>query len=171
MTSPSSFDRDIADRLIQWISQGKPLSRFCSLDGMPSMVEVMRWRKRHPEFAEEYREALEASHETMAEDALCIADEEPTRTATETIDTGHVAWAKLRIETRMRYLGKVSRRFGEKLQIGGDGGEPIVLSDAERSAKIDALMRQALDRYQSQQEPHLHDHARGDWDNEDGRTT
>lgn len=180
MTRPSTFDRDIADKLIEWVSSGRALSRFCAQDGMPSMLEVSRWRKRHAEFEAEYQEALEAGHDTLAEETLDIADSDPHFTNNGVVDTGSVAWKKLRIETRMRLLSKVSRRYGDKVQLSG-GDTPITISDAERAAKIDALMAVALERYdkgRGQSLPtateaadlnsrHLHDHVRGDWEVDD----
>ena len=77
----------------------------------------------------------------------------------------------------MRLLSKWSRRYGDKVQLGGDdSGRPIVLTDAERAAKIESLMQAALERQQRVENPpaitdvvarersvHLHDHTQGDW--------
>lgn len=163
MTEP--FDQTVADELLKWIADGGQPSRWSCIDGNPSLLTITRWRRAHPEFDARYREALDVGHDVVAEEILGIADEEPRTLASGQMDSGQIAWAKLRIDTRLKLLSKTSRKYGDRVQLTGDAEHPVVISDAERSAKVAALIKAALDRYNAEHTPHLHDHATGDWDN------
>ena len=68
---------DISDRLLNWLADGKPLSAFCALPGSPSRRTVHDWRAKDPEFRRAFEFAREIGFETLAFEAIRIADEPP----------------------------------------------------------------------------------------------
>lgn len=117
--------QDIADALVEWISEGKTLRSFCRQNGMPSKSTIHRWRADDQDFAGRVARAKDEGFESLAEECLEIADtQEPgeIRTVTpdgETVKTedmlGH---RKLRVDTRLKLLACWDpRRYGNK----GDG--------------------------------------------------
>lgn len=162
--------------LVAHLESGGSLRSWCALPGNPSASTVRSWASASKEIGDALRIAEESRCDAIAEECLAIADEEPVDSKGQ-VDSSTVAWARLRVDTRMRLLSKWSRRYGDKVQVGGDdSGRPIVLTDAERAAKIESLMQTALERQQRVENPpaitdvvarersvHLHDHTQGDW--------
>ena len=68
---------DVSDRVLDWLADGKPLSAFCALPGSPSRRTVQDWRAKDPEFRRAFEFARELGYETLAFEAIGIADEPP----------------------------------------------------------------------------------------------
>jgi len=89
---------------------------------------VTRWCELIPEFEPLYARAKAEGIDAMVEDTISISDEPPPCTARGNIDTGAVAHAKLRIETRRWFAERLaSRKYGvlQKLEHTGADGGPI----------------------------------------------
>jgi hypothetical protein len=67
----------VSDRVLNWLADGKPLSAFCALPGSPSRRTVHDWRAKDPEFRRAFDFAREMGFETLAFEAIRIADEPP----------------------------------------------------------------------------------------------
>lgn len=113
---------------------------------MPPSVTVRRWVYEDKDgLGIEFLRAKQLSAEKLADQLLKIADAPPPRLATGAIDYGSVHLARLQIETRKWLLTKLlPRMYGDKVQVSGDpDGASIKISDTDRAARIDAILRAA----------------------------
>lgn len=93
---------DVAEDLLEWISDGKPLTSFCALPGKPSRRSVHDWRKKDPEFRRQFDIAREMGFDYLADEALHIADEPRPEGA----GRGWLASQRLRIKTRFWLMSR-----------------------------------------------------------------
>ena len=103
---------------------------------------VVRWCDHHPEFEPLYARAKADGIDAMVEDTIGIADEPPPSTAQGNIDTGAVAHAKLRIETRRWFAERLAaRKYGvlQKLELTGQDGGPVKTQTVICTGVPDAL--------------------------------
>lgn len=109
------INREIADQVVDWISQGKTLREFCRQPGNPSFVTVYEWLAKDEEFAVRFAHARETGHEVLAQECAAIADE-------NCIDQVDVGRNRLRIETRLKLLAKWNpKKWGEKQSVEHGG--------------------------------------------------
>lgn len=117
---PSTFTQEIADEIIERLSQGEPLRQICRDDRMPAWQTVYRWKADDEAFSRRIAGAREAGFDAIAEECLEIADE----TAFDTVSTEHgdransewISRSKLRVETRLKLLAKWDpKRYGDKI--------------------------------------------------------
>ena len=89
---------------------------------------VVRWCEHYPAFEVLYARAKADGIDALVEDTIKIADEPPPSTDKGGVDTGAVAHAKLRIETRRWYAERLAaRKYGvlQKLEHSGPDGGPV----------------------------------------------
>jgi len=116
---------------------------------MPSWRTVYDWVVAHPDFAARLARAREMGFDALAEEALEISNtpmmgqkqvmgDKSTFTTVEDM-LGH---RKLQIETRLKLLAVWDpKRYGNKVQLGGDGGAPIkVEAQVEADTYLAALL-------------------------------
>ncbi len=130
---PEPVPQDIADAVVEWIAEGKPLREFCRQPGMPCRATVDNWRLKDEAFASRVARARDAGYDQIAEEALAIADtpvagittvedDDGIKTTTEDM-LGH---RKLQVETRLKLLACWDpRRYGAKAQVEHQGGVSI----------------------------------------------
>lgn len=119
MARPSSYTVAVGDLICERLAQGESLRAICASDDMPDRKTVLRWKKDNEAFRLQYAHAREDGMDAWADLILEIADEE--------IDPERVAQAKLRVDTRKWLMSKLKPgTYGEKVQHGGDPGNPIV---------------------------------------------
>jgi len=133
---------DIVEPLCAWLSEGRTLRDFCRQPGMPSRDTLEAWRRKHGEFAHRVARARDIGFDAIADQCATIADDEdkPGEDAQR---------SKLRVETRLKLLACWDpRRYGNKVQVGGDGGEPIkVAIDKDRAEKeLASILANAANR-------------------------
>jgi len=116
---------------------------------MPHLDTIFDWLAKHEQFSELYAHAREARAELHAEEILEIADDarndfmEREAKSGETftaLDTEAVLRSRLRIDTRKWLLSKLlPRQYGDKMQIAGDGGGPVIIATGVVTAQdVDA---------------------------------
>jgi hypothetical protein len=90
---------------------------------MPSYSTVRRWEAENKEFqALSARAKFDGTH-YLADEALVIADEPLASVETAAIDVSH---RKLKIDTRLRLIGKWNRQdYGDKTLLGSDPDNPL----------------------------------------------
>ncbi len=137
--SGSKYTEEIAEQICDLVSNGVNLRKVCRMDGMPSWRTVYNWVVEKPDFASRLARARELGYDSLAEEALEISntphlgqkkvftsgagEDEDSMTVTEDDMLGH---RKLQIETRLKLLAVWDpKRYGNKVQLGGDGGLPI----------------------------------------------
>jgi len=143
---PVTYSRTLALVIMDRIASGEALDDICSEPGMPPSTVVRRWVYEDKDgLGGEFLRAKQLSAERLADQLLKIADAPPPRLATGAIDYGSVHLARLQIETRKWLLTKLlPRMYGDKVQVSGDpDGAAIKISDTDRAARIDAILRAA----------------------------
>ena len=134
---PEPVPQDIADAVVEWIAEGKPLREFCRQPGMPARRTVDDWRLKDEAFAARVARARDVGYAQIADECLAIVDTSDAK------DDQDVARRKLRVETRLKLLACWDpRRYGNKVAVGGDADAPPIrmLSDGERERRISALL-------------------------------
>lgn len=131
---PTSYSRELADVICEKLSEGTPLARICDDEAMPAYSTVRRWEDENEEFSALSARAKRDGTHFMADDCITISDDplpaEPDEARVE------IASRKLRIDTRLRLIGKWNaKEFGDKLDLTS-GGEKLGLS-----AEIEASRR------------------------------
>lgn len=153
--------QDIADEIVEWISEGKTLREFCRQSGKPSFVTVYAWQKKDASFAERIACARESGEDQIHQECLEIADnthsgvtvtekpyvfegaavKNPDGTpviVTETKTGDMLEHRKLRIDTRLKLLAKWNpKKYGDRLDLN-HGGEIGLNVLAERMSKARA---------------------------------
>ena len=119
---PSSYNQKTADAIAEKLSEGIPLKRICAEPDMPGYTTVLRWQEAYPEFRDLSARAKADGTHNLADECLTIAD---TATPEE------VPVARLRIDTRLRLIGKWnSRAYGDKLDVAHSGELQINVVDS-----------------------------------------
>ena len=99
---------------------------------MPSVATVGNWKAADEVLSSAIARAREEGFDAIALQCLEIADETSRDTViTDTGERANSEWisrSKLRVETRLKLLAKWDpKRYGDKLQVGGDAQNPIAL--------------------------------------------
>jgi hypothetical protein len=135
--------QDVAEAIIAWIADGKPLREFCRLDGKPSFGTVYNWIKKDEQFAELFACAREQGEEVIAQECLEIADN-GTNDWVDTkfgpqVNQEHIQRSRLRVDTRLKLLAKWNpKKYGDRVQnehTGADGGPIQIVSTIPRPPK------------------------------------
>ena len=148
--SGSKYTEELADRICDLVSNGVNLRKVCRMDGMPAWRTVYDWVVEKPDFAARLARAREMGFDALAEEALEISNtpmlgqkqvmgDKSTFTTVEDM-LGH---RKLQIETRLKLLAVWDpKRYGNKVQLGGDGGAPIkVEAQVEADTYLAAILK------------------------------
>jgi DNA primase len=143
--APTTFNQRIADLICIMISEGMSLRKILKEDktGMlPAQSTVYEWLLRYPDFAEQYARAREEQADTLADEIIDIADEQPEIVAVTDKRTGELIehkldgaflqWQKNRIEARKWTAMKLKpKKYGDRVAMEGvEGGAPITTQDA-----------------------------------------
>lgn len=127
---------ELAQEIVDRISEGEPLAKIVRDEHMPGLVTVYDWEKAHPDFAERVARARIAGYDMIAQEALTIADESPAV-------SDHVQKSKLRVWTRMELLKCWDpRRYGSRVQteVSGPGGAPVKSEVTVNMNPVDAYL-------------------------------
>jgi len=130
---PSTYDREIADEILARIAKGESLRSICKSDPkFPPDSTFRQWIIDDVDgIAARSARAYEHGHDAIAEETLEIADDASNdwMESNDPDNPGyrfngeHVQRAKLRIDTRLRLLGKwAPKKYGDKLEVGGKLG-------------------------------------------------
>ena len=122
---PEAVPADIAEELVEWISQGKTLREYCRQPGKPAWRTVYAWMEKDVDFYARIAHARELGHDAIAEETLEIIDTFPMEAVSDSgsrLDSGHVAWLKNRVEQRMKLLAKWNpKKYGDKVGVQHEG--------------------------------------------------
>lgn len=149
---PEPVPADKAEIILEGLHNGKSLIAVCKEAGVAPRT-VSGWKRKDETFRAAYARAREEGAESLVELAQEIANDGSNDTYTD--DEGHtrtdhdvIARSKLRVDTLVKRAACFCPRvFGSRVQVGGDGGQPIVVqSKAEREAELAAILVQAAAR-------------------------
>lgn len=137
---PEPVPADKAEAILDGLYEGRPLTAICAELGIGTQV-VSKWKAKDEAFRRDFacaREEGAASRVDRATDAVDRA----------TKDNWQVV--KMQADHAMKVAACFCPRvFGSKVQVGGDGGAPIVVqtrSKAEQEAELAAILAQAANR-------------------------
>lgn len=151
MAQKSKFTEELGEKICEGLSQGRSLLSICQELGIKHST-ARGWENDIPQHAANSTRAREIGCHLMAEECVTIADEdsrdwEPVKDTDGTIigikvNGEHVQRSKLRIETRMRLIGKwLPKVYGDRTTLAGDPDAPLNagLTDEQLQARIAAL--------------------------------
>jgi len=106
----------IADELVAWIAEGKPMREWCRLPGKPHFTTVYDWMDRDEGFSLRIARAREDGYDVIADQCMTLADDEPR-------DQVYVAWRRLQVDTRLKLLAKWNpKKYGDRQAVAHEGG-------------------------------------------------
>lgn len=127
---PSLYTDEIATEILRRVADGESVREICKTEGMPAPSTVRGWvvDDLHG-FSERSARAHAVGRESLAEECLDIADNaandymgrnDPDNPGWQ-FNGDHVQRSKLRIDTRLRLLGKWDpKKWGDKLDLKVD---------------------------------------------------
>ena len=134
MARPTIFNDALAEEICRRLAMGDPLAKICADDDMPAYSTVRKWEVENPAFsALSARAKVDGTH-YMADECIEIAD-----------GNGDPADKRIRIDTRLRLIGKWNRKvYGDAttLKHTGPNGGPVEytnMTEAEIDARLAAL--------------------------------
>lgn len=121
---PSSYTKEIAEKICDLIAVGRSSRQIAAVDGMPSRDTIFRWIRTEDGFSDQYAKARMAQAAFFVDEIIEIADD---------VD-GDPARDRLRLDTRKWAAGKYAPKvFGDaiKHEHTGKDGEAlrIVIED------------------------------------------
>lgn len=141
---PSKYSKELADEIVERISEGETLSEICREKYMPNRSTVYDWMNENEEFSQRIARAREEGYEVLLDECKEIADA-PNRvnTITGASDAVEIQHRKLQIETRLKLLAKWNpKKYGDKVDVTSNGEKvaPVVLQvSSEQEDKIKGL--------------------------------
>jgi hypothetical protein len=130
----STYTVEMADEIVERISEGETLREICRGENAPSWKTVYRWIESNSDFATRIARARELGEDAIAQECLEIADNATNDWMAQNGDDNdgyrlngeHVQRSKLRIDTRLKLLAKWNpKKYGDKVQVGGDKDNPV----------------------------------------------
>ena len=129
----STFDPEVADRLLEAISDGASLTKACQEHGIARRT-VRQWLADRPDFAAEHKAAHTLRLEKLADDVIDLVD-----SVAGCENNARVTAARNQADARRWLLSKVlPAMYGDRVEIAGDGG--AALQAANPQASIPRLM-------------------------------
>lgn len=127
------FSQDIADLICERLAAGESLRAIARSGDIPSLPVIYKWLDAVQSFAEQYARARETQAETLAYEALEIADDgrrdyKQDADGREVPDHDHIARSKLRVDQRRWMAGKLKPKvYGDRTQLDISGS--LVISE------------------------------------------
>jgi len=137
----SAYTTKIADEIVAWLSEGKPLTEFCRQKGMPTRQTVGEWRKAHADFDIRFLQARDDGYDAIAHRLRNTARGYGMEKGGDS--AGDVQRDKLIVDTDLKLLAKWDpRRYGDRLQLANDPDMPFVqqMDASAIDARIAELM-------------------------------
>lgn len=138
MAGITKYTSEQADVICERLAMGESMRSICRDESMPAMSTVFKWLRENEEFSQQYARAKEESADALFEDLLEIADDGSNdwmeRNGADGSNGGwvvngeHIQRSRLRIDARKWAMSKLKpKKYGEKLQVGGDTENPLTL--------------------------------------------
>ena len=149
--APTTYNSHIASVICMRIAEGESLREIVKTNGMPDRTVVYDWLLRHPEFANQYTRAREEQADTLADEIIAIADEQPEVIAVvdkktgalieHKLDGAFLQWQKNRIEARKWTAMKLKpKKYGDRMAVEGvEGGAAIKTEDTNANKFLDII--------------------------------
>ena len=112
---------------------------ICRDDHMPAQQTVYVWLSRDKAFQDKYTCAREEQADTLADEIIAIADEQPEvievrdkngNVIDHKLDSAFLAWQKNRMDARKWTAMKLKpKKYGDRVTHAGDDESPVVLEN------------------------------------------
>lgn len=137
---PAKYGRELAEEIIQRLSEGEPLRQICRDQHMPEWRTIYHWMERDSELTAAIARARELGQDAIAEDILREIQDEPERILSEgggRIDSGYVQLIRARADIKLKLLAKWNpKKYGDRTTLAGDAENPVVVqSDTTEELK------------------------------------
>jgi len=139
MGRPTIFSQQLADIICIRIAEGESLREICRDDEMPERVTIYRWLQADPDFCNHYTRAREDQADTLADEIIAIADEQPEVIAVldrhgalieHKLDNAFLQWQKNRIDARKWTAMKLKpKKYGDRQILAGDSEAPLAVQN------------------------------------------
>jgi hypothetical protein len=150
--APTTYNRHIASVICTRIAEGESLREIVRDAGMPDRSVVYDWLLRHPEFADQYTRAREEQADTLADEIIAIADEQPEIIAVTDKKTGaliehkldgaFLQWQKNRIDARKWTAMKLKpKKYGDRMAVEGVEGGAAIKTEETSSGRLFEIIR------------------------------
>ena len=153
MGRPTMYTQQLANLICLRIAEGESLREIVKSEGMPERATIYDWLLRRPDFADQYTRAREEQADTLADEIIAIADEQPEiipvldkRTGElieHKLDNAFLQWQKNRIDARKWTAMKLKpKKYGERVALAGDADSPIkVEAEVQAENLLNALLK------------------------------
>lgn len=133
--------RDMLEDIIQRVEQGETLRSIMLATGTRYRT-VQDQLARDPDLWERFEQARIAGGHAIADEALAIVEEPPPKVDGK-IDPGHVQWARLRADTRLKLLAKwFPQQYGDKTLLAGHDGGALKIDQRHSVKELVAQLHQ-----------------------------
>ncbi len=126
---PSKYTDDLGQKICELIVQGRSLQSIARMDDMPCLATLCNWLNGNQAFLDQYEKARVAQADTLADQIMDLADQEPERhPVTGAIDGAAVQLQKLRIDARKWVAAKLKpKKYGDRVEttVKGDADNPL----------------------------------------------
>ncbi len=154
MAQKSTYNKEDAETICAALAEGHSLLSICEAMGIPYSTAA-KWEVDHPEHGANSTRARALGCHVLAEQCLTIADDDTRdweavkdgdgKVVGIRVDGEHVQRSKLRIETRMRLIGKwLPKIYGDKVAVGGADDLPPIRTERPLSELTTEEIRAAL---------------------------
>jgi hypothetical protein len=154
---PSIFTQDVADTICIRLSEGESLKTITQDEMMPNRATVYRWLAADPSFCDMYARAREDQADTLADEIIAIADEQPEIVAVidkrtgelieHKLDGAFLQWQKNRIDARKWTAMKLKpKKYGDRQIIAGDSENPLEVQNSAMDILASAIKNLELKR-------------------------
>ncbi len=139
---PSDYSDEVVGVICSRLAAGEPLVKMCRDEGMPHVATVYRWLAAHEGFRDMYARAREDQADTLADQIIDIADQDPATIITAgdeenapelRVDGAAIQHQRLRVDARKWIAAKLKpRKYGDfgRQEITGAEGGPVAIAVA-----------------------------------------
>ena len=148
---PTTYNEATATLICERLAGGETLTAICKTPGMPKRQTVHRWRRKFPDFDDQYARARVDQMESWSDDIVEIADDDTHDTVTvrnnkgeeyEQANSANVQRARLMVDTRKFLMSKIAPRYADKIEHQHTGGieHRVTMDDRERMRRLATFM-------------------------------
>jgi hypothetical protein len=120
---PTVYSLELAAEICARLTEGEPLVKICRDEHIPSTTTVYRWLATNEPFRDLYARAREDQADTLADQIIDIADENPATIVGEEdgkevvrVDSAAIAHQRLRVDARKWIAAKLKpKKYGERV--------------------------------------------------------
>jgi hypothetical protein len=150
---PTMYTQHMANLICLRIAEGESLREIVKTEGMPERATIYEWLLRRPDFADQYTRAREEQADTLADEIIAIADEQPEiipvidkRTGElieHKLDGAFLQWQKNRIDARKWTAMKLKpKKYGERVALAGDADSPVKIeAEVQAETLLTAMLK------------------------------